>query len=255
MFRVSDLRVAFDGRTVLDIQDLTIPAGRLTVILGHNGSGKSTLVSALARQRAVSGGRVAVAGAPIEAMTQSGFARKVAYLPQNLPDAPGLDVRGLCALGRYPWRGTFGRWEAEDDRIVEEAMEATGVTAFADTLVDDLSGGERQRAWIAMALAQKSDCILLDEPVSALDIPHQVELMELLVRLNRDEDRTVVTILHDLNLAARYAGWIVVLKAGRIAFEGRPADLMAPDRLRDLFDHGFAVIPHPTDGRPVAVSA
>lgn len=255
MIRVSGLRVAFGGRTVLDIDRLDIPAGRFTAILGHNGSGKSTLMSVVARQVSAPAARVEIDGQGIEGLSQSAFARRVAFLPQFLPEAPGLAVRDLCALGRYPWHGAFGAWTSKDDRIVAESMAATGVDGFAAALVDRLSGGERQRAWIAMALAQQARCLLLDEPVSALDIHHQVEVMELLTRLNADYATSVVVVLHDVNLAARYCDHIVALKRGRVAFAGEPGSLMAPARLSHLFDHDFAVVPHPTDGRPVAVSA
>lgn len=255
MYRVSGARVAYGARTVLDVDRLEIPAGRFTVVLGHNGSGKSTLMSLLARLRRPDAGSLEVDGMAVDGLSQTAFARTVSYLPQILPEAPGLDVRALCALGRYPWHGAFGRWTREDDRIVAESMAATGVAEFADALVDDLSGGERQRAWIAMALAQRATCLLLDEPVSALDIAHQVEVMELLARLNADTGSTVVAILHDVNLAARYADRIVTLKQGRVAFDGAPAELMSSERLSALFDHRFTIVPHPTDARPVAVSA
>ena len=172
-----------------------------------------------------------------------------------MPEAPGLTVRDLCALGRYPWLGAFGAWTGTDDGIVAESMMATGVDGFATSLVDRLSGGERQRAWIAMALAQQARCLLLDEPVSALDIHHQVEVMELLTRLNAEYGTSVVVVLHDVNLAARYCDHIVALKRGRVAFAGGAESLMAPARLSELFDHDFAVVPHPMNGRAVAVSA
>lgn len=254
MYEIKDLRVSFGGRTVLDLDDLRIEPGQVTVILGQNGSGKSTLMKLLARQNRVRSGRIALKGRPLDSYRQAEFARTVAYLPQQLPDAPGLDARGLCMLGRYPWRGPFARWREDDDLIVDRCLAAMNAGMFANSLVDNLSGGERQRCWIAMALAQQADCILLDEPVSALDIAHQVEVVEHLARQNAETGIAVVAILHDVNLAARYADRIVTLKDGRIVFNGTPAELLEAERLRQLFDHPFSIIPHPLDGRPVALS-
>lgn len=254
MYDISDLRVRIGDRTVLDLDSLRIASGKFTVILGQNGSGKSTLIKLLARQNQAMSGRLALNGRPIASFGASEFARTVAYLPQQLPEAPGLDGRALCRLGRYPWRGAFARWRGDDAEIVSECLAAMNVERFADSLVDNLSGGERQRCWIAMALAQKAQCILLDEPVSALDVAHQVEVVEHLARQNRETGIGVVAILHDINLAARYADCIITLKDGRLAFNGAPDELLDADRLKTLFDHSFSVVPHPKDGRPVALS-
>ncbi|MBO6560175.1 MAG: ABC transporter ATP-binding protein [Nisaea sp.] len=254
MFRISDLRVTYGKRTVLDLERLRIAPGRFTVILGQNGSGKSTLMKVLARQHRAGSGQVLLKDKPIEQYGQSEFARTVAYLPQNLPEAPGLDTRALCTLGRYPWRGPFARWRQEDDRIVQDCLKAMNVEKFADTLVDHLSGGERQRGWIAMALAQDASCILLDEPVSALDTAHQVEVVSHLARQNRETGIGVVAILHDINLAARYADEIITLKQGRLAFHGAPEELLDGARLRELFGHPFSITRHPRDDRLVALS-
>lgn len=254
MYEIKDLRVRIGNRTVLDLASLKIASGKFTVILGQNGSGKSTLMKLLARQNRAMSGRLTLNGRPISSFGQSEFARTVAYLPQQLPDAPGLDGRALCRLGRYPWRGAFARWRGDDAEIVSECLTAMNVEMFADALVDNLSGGERQRCWIAMALAQKAECILLDEPVSALDVAHQVEVVEHLARQNRESGIGVVAILHDINLAARYADHIVTLKDGRLAFDGPPGELLDADRLKDLFDHPFSIVRHPVDDRPVALS-
>ncbi|UUX51079.1 ABC transporter ATP-binding protein [Nisaea acidiphila] len=254
MYEISDLRVSYGGRTVLDLEQLTIAPGRFTVILGQNGSGKSTLMKILARQQSAGSGRVLLKGRPIGEYSQAEFARTVAYLPQNLPEAPGLDTKALCRLGRYPWRGAFARWRPEDDRIVADCLKAMNVEHYAGELVDHLSGGERQRGWIAMALAQKADCVLLDEPVSALDVAHQIEVVEHLSRQNKETGIGVVAILHDINLAARYADEIVTLKQGRLAFKGASEDLLDSARLRELFGHPFSIARHPRDDRLVALS-
>lgn len=254
MFEISDLRVTYGMRTVLDLDKLTIAPGRFTAILGQNGSGKSTLMKILARQDCARQGRVLLNGKPLQRYRASEFARTVAYLPQHLPDAPGLDARALCTLGRYPWRGAFARWHREDERIVTQCLRSMDVERFAGTLVDHLSGGERQRSWIAMALAQQAGCILLDEPVSALDVAHQVEVVAHLARQNKENGIGVIAILHDINLAARYADEIITLKQGRPAFQGPPEDLLDGARLRELFGHPFSIAHHPRDGRPVALS-
>jgi len=254
MFTLREVRARYGRRVVLDLPALEIPRGAVTVILGQNGSGKSTLMSFLARQRAPENGEIRIEGVALSGLGQANLARRIAFLPQLLPDAPGLDVRGLCRLGRYPWHGAFGRWRAADDAIVAESLAATGVDRFADALVDDLSGGERQRAWIAMALAQQAPCLLLDEPISALDTVHQVALLRLLSRLNDEDGRTIVTVLHDINLAARFADRIIALRDGRLAYDGAPEGLMTEARLREIYGHPFRLIGHPDDGRPVALS-
>lgn len=254
MFDIHDLKVTVENRAVLDLPELQIPAGRFTVILGQNGSGKSTLMKTLARQRPVAQGSVSLNGKPIGSFRQSDFAKHVAFVPQHLPEAPGLDTRSFCILGRYPWRGAFGRWRQQDHGIVATAMEAMNVTGFAATQIDALSGGERQRAWIAMALAQQAKYLLLDEPVSALDVTHQIDVMEHLARLNKETGVAIVVILHDVNLAARYADQIIGLRQGRTVFQGSPDRLMAPEPLADLYGHSFSIVSHPRTAQAVALS-
>lgn len=255
MLELNGIRVHRDGRDILRLGNLSVAAGEFTVILGHNGSGKSTLMSLLARQQMPDAGSIRLNNQPIDALSQRDLARQIAFLPQRLPDVAGLNVRELVALGRYPWRGLFGRWRAEDARVIDEAMAQTGVTPFADQLADQLSGGERQRAWLAMLLAQQSPLLLLDEPTSALDLAHQYESMALLRRLNRDTGRGVVVILHDINLAARYADRVLALKGGRLVFDGAPEALLSRDRLSDLYSIDIQLIPRPGQARPVAVVA
>ncbi|MEO9903689.1 ABC transporter ATP-binding protein [Nisaea sp.] len=254
MFDIHDLKVTVENRAVLDLPELQILAGRFTVILGQNGSGKSTLMKTLARQRPVPQGSVLLNGKPIGSFRQADFAKKVAFVPQHLPEAPGLDTRSFCILGRYPWRGAFGRWLQRDHDIVAAAMEAMNVTGFAATQIDALSGGERQRAWIAMALAQQAEYLLLDEPVSALDVTHQIDVMEHLARLNRETGVAIIVILHDVNLAARYADQIIGLRRGRTVFQGSPDMLMAPEPLAGLYGHSFSIVSHPRTAQAVALS-
>lgn len=253
MFELSDVAVAHEGRTVLSVDRLTFAGDQFTVILGHNGSGKSTLMGLLARQARPDRGTIHLHGRDLAAWPSRDFARAVAFLPQRLPEVPGLNVRDLCGLGRFPWRGALGRWRSEDDAVVAEALSRTDMSAHAGTIVDHLSGGERQRAWISMLLAQQSPMLMLDEPISALDLGHQVEVLALLRELTSCAGFGVMTVLHDVNLAARYADRIVALKAGRVVFDGPPAALMRREVLSGLYGVEIDLIDHPSHPTPVAV--
>ena len=245
MFSLQQIRVRRQQRCLLSIDALQLESQQLTVILGHNGCGKSTLMNLLARQSPADEGQIWLQGQPIERYSHKQLARQVAYLPQHLPDVSGLSVRELVRLGRFPWRGSFGRWQALDHAQVDAALSDTHLEAFADQPVDSLSGGERQRAWVAMLLAQQSPLLLLDEPTSALDPVHQYELMTLLQQLHQTQQRGIVVILHDLNLALRYAQRILVLRQGQVVFDGSPWQLLAPQRLHALYGKAMQVIDHP----------
>ncbi|MGP4844528.1 ABC transporter ATP-binding protein [Marinobacter sp. 1Y8] len=255
MLELTDIRVHRDGRDILALDSLTINARDFTVILGHNGSGKSTLMNLLARQMAPDEGAVKLEDKPIERYSARDLARKVAFLPQRLPEVAGLNVRELVRLGRFPWRGLFGRWQAEDLAAIDDAMARTDVTHYADQITDQLSGGERQRAWIAMLLAQQSPLLLLDEPTSALDLSHQYDSMSLLRDLNQQSGRGVVVILHDINLAARFADRVLALKGGRLVFDGAPDELLSEPRLSELYSIDIQLVSQPGHTRPVAVVA
>ncbi|EKT56257.1 ABC transporter ATP-binding protein [Providencia sneebia] len=245
MFQLSNIKIVRDNRTILAIDSLNIPTTELTVVLGHNGSGKSTLVNLLSGQMAPDSGSVYLHDTDLCHYKTKTLAQKIAYLPQKLPASAGLTVKELVRLGRFPWRGTFGRWQAEDDFIIQQAMEKAGVSHFADALADNLSGGERQRAWVAMLLAQQAPVLILDEPTSALDIQHQYQLMNLLSELNQTQQIGIIVILHDLNLSLRYATHIVALKKGKIEFEGTASLLQDELRLTSLYETKIKLIPHP----------
>lgn len=245
MFHLSNVAMIRDGRTILSIDELRVPTDQLTVILGHNGSGKSTLVSLLSGQQAPDLGVVLLNNQSLAALKSRELAKAVAFLPQKLPTSDGLTVRELVRLGRFAWRGTLGRWRSDDQTIIADAMQKTGVERFADTLAEQLSGGERQRAWVSMLLAQQAPVLILDEPTSALDVHHQYQLMALLAELNHQQGHGVIVILHDLNLAIRYASHIIALKQGKVAFEG-PADRVLDEkRLSDLYQSNIRLIDHP----------
>lgn len=251
MLKLHQIKVRMEQRDILNIDTLNLSAHQITVILGHNGSGKSTLMKLLARQLRPSSGKILVEGQNINRYRQKDLARLVAYLPQNLPNAAGLSVRDLVRLGRFPWRGSFGRWQPKDHIIIDKALADTDITRFSEHLVDDMSGGERQRAWIAMLLAQQSPLLLLDEPTSALDPAHQYELMQLLQQLNRDQQRGVIVILHDINLALRYAHRILALKQGQIIFDGTPELLLNTEKLHELYGMEMQIIEHPNLSTPL----
>ena len=253
MLQLSEIRHAYAGRTVLDIDALAFAPGAFTAILGHNGSGKTTLMRLLAREIRPSGGEIRLDGRPLGQWPPKPFARRLAHLPQRLPDVPGLTVRELSGLGRFPWRGALGRWRTEDDAAVVRALVDTGTERFADAFVDELSGGERQRAWIAMLLAQEAPLLLLDEPIAALDPAHQIEVLRLLARLRHEGGRDVIAILHDVNLAARFADRIIALKAGQVTFDGTPSELMQARTLSTLYDIEIELVPRPGAALPVAV--
>lgn len=234
LFSIRDLTVDVPGRRLLHGLTLDLPPGRVIALIGHNGSGKSTLLKVLARQIPASG-TVAFEGRALPGWRARDYARRLAFLPQHPPAAEGMTVRELVALGRYPWHGALGRFGPDDHATVACAMEECGVTPFADRLVDTLSGGERQRAWLAMMVAQQAGTLLLDEPISALDIAHQVEVLALVRRMCHEAGRSAVIVLHDVNMAARFCDHVVALKGGRLALQGGPADLMRADALQDIY--------------------
>lgn len=252
LFALQGVSFAVEGRLLLQPLDLALPPRRVVGLIGHNGSGKSTLVKLLARQQAPSAGRLHFEGRPLADWPGRAFARRVAYLPQQTPPATGMLVRELVALGRYPWHGALGRFGPADREKVRAALELTDVAGFADRLVETLSGGERQRAWLAMLVAQDAQCLLLDEPISALDIAYQVEVLALVRRLAHERGLGVVVVLHDVNMAARFCDEILALHSGRLVARGTPAELLRPERLEAIYGLPLGVLPHPAGGPPIS---
>ncbi len=253
LFQIENLAVDVPGRRLLDGITLDLPKGQVIALIGHNGSGKSTLLKVLARQVAASG-RVTFEGRGLSDWQARDYARRLAFLPQTTPPAEGMLVRELVALGRYPWHGALGRFGPHDEEIVARAMEECGVARFAKRLVDTLSGGERQRVWLAMMVAQEAGTLLLDEPISALDIAHAVEVLALVRRMCHEQGRSAVIVLHEVNMAARFCDHIVAIKGGRLALQGGPADLMRPEALLDIYGLPMQVLTR-EDGGPVAIPA
>ena len=233
--RASNLTLGYDDMMIIDELDLKIPTGEITVFVGANGCGKSTLLRSLARLLKPKSGQVLLGGNGVDTLSTKEVAKQLAILPQG-PIAPeGLTVLQLVKQGRYPHQNWLKQWSREDEKVVNQVLEATKMKDLADRNVNSLSGGQRQRAWIAMSLAQKTDIILLDEPTTYLDLAHQIEILDLLFELNEAEGRTVVMVLHDLNLACRYAHNIVAIQDKKIYAQGRPEDIVTSEMVRDVF--------------------
>jgi iron complex transport system ATP-binding protein len=251
--RAEHLRLAYDDRIVVDDLSVDIPTGALTVIVGPNACGKSTLLRALARLLTPKAGTVLLDGEQIRRMPTRVVAQKLGILPQQ-PIAPdGITVADLVGRGRHPHQRFFRQWSTDDERIVTDAMELTRTVELAERSVDELSGGQRQRAWIAMALAQGTEILLLDEPTTFLDLTHQVEVLDLLTELNAESGRTIVCVLHDLNLACRYAHHLVTMKDGRIVDEGPPGRVITEASVLEVFGLDARVIDDPVSGTPLIV--
>ncbi len=251
--RAQGLRLAYDDRVVVDGLSLVVPPERITVIVGANACGKSTLLRALARLLTPSAGVVQLDGQSVHSLPTRQVARQLGILPQS-PVAPdGLTVLDLVTRGRSPHQSWWRQWSAADELAVTSALRATEMTDLADRPVDELSGGQRQRAWLAMAVAQETPVLLLDEPTTFLDLAHQIDVLDLVVDLNRREGRTIVMVLHDLNQACRYADHVVAMKAGRVVAEGPPAEVVTPALVEDVFDVRCQVTADPVSGTPLVI--
>jgi iron complex transport system ATP-binding protein len=247
------LVLAYDENTIIDKLTVSIPRGQITALVGPNGSGKSTLLRGLARLLKPRAGVVLLDGKSILALPTRELAKQLGILPQA-PVAPeGLTVRELVAQGRYPHQSWFQQWRTEDEGAVNRALIITGMAELAERPVDALSGGQRQRAWIAMTLAQETEFLLLDEPTTFLDLSHQLEVLHLLERLNQEEKRTVVMVVHDLNHASRHAHHIIALREGQIAATGSPAEVIHAEMLRSVFRVEADIVLDPRTGAPLCI--
>lgn len=245
------LRAGYGPRTILADLDLAVPPGAITAIVGANACGKSTLLRCLVRLLRPSAGEVILDGRSVRQIPTRELARSLGLLPQA-PIAPdGITVADLVSHGRHPHQGMLSRWTHADDMAVAAALDATGTTDLAERDVDALSGGQRQRVWIAMALAQETDILLLDEPTTFLDIAHQIEILDLLVDLNRRHGTTIVMVLHDLNLAARYADHLVAILQGRVHAAGSPDSVLTESMVEQVFGVPCRVMTDPTSGQPM----
>lgn len=251
--RADELNLGYGEEPVVADLSVAVPTGRITVIVGANACGKSTLLRGLARLLSPQSGTVYLDGKDIHALPTKTVATQLALLPQS-PTAPdGIRVADLVGRGRYPHQGWFRRWSATDDEAVAQALEATGTLDVAERPVDELSGGQRQRVWIAMALAQQTGLLLLDEPTTFLDVSHQVELLDLLTDLNRREGTTIVLVLHELNLACRYADHLIAMKNGQIIAEGPASTAVTEEMVTTVFGMPCRVVPDPVSSTPMVV--
>jgi iron complex transport system ATP-binding protein len=251
--RTESLTLSYGESIIINELDLQIPKGEITVFIGGNGCGKSTLLRSIARLLKPQNGSILLEGNAIAKLPTKEVAKQLAILPQG-PVAPeGLTVMQLVKQGRYPYQSWLKQWSESDEKAVRDALEATGMTEFAERHVDSLSGGQRQRAWIAMTLAQDTDIILLDEPTTYLDMTHQIEILDLLFDLNEREQRTVVMVLHDLNLACRYAHHLVAIKDKTIYAQGKPEDVINCQLVKDVFEVNCEVTQDPIFGTPLCI--
>jgi len=251
--RAESLCVGYDGRVVVESLDLDVLEGTVTAVIGPNGCGKSTLLRALGRLMRPRSGGVLLDGRRIDRMPTREVAKIIGVLPQAPATPEGLTVADLVARGRHPHQAWYRQWSRDDEHAVAEALTWTGIEDLADRPVDELSGGQRQRAWLAMTLAQGTDLLLLDEPTTYLDLAHQIDVLDLIDRLHQEVGRTVVMVLHDLNLAARYAQNLVAMRDGRIVASGPPQRVLTEDLLRRVFELEARVVPDPVTSTPLVV--
>jgi iron complex transport system ATP-binding protein len=249
----SGLGLGYGDRLVVQDLDLDVEQGTVTSVIGPNGCGKSTLLRALGRLLSPRSGQVLLDGKRIDKLPTKDVAKTVGLLPQT-PAAPeGLTVADLVARGRHPHQTWYRQWSPADEAAVADALKLTGMQEHAQRVVDELSGGQRQRAWISMTLAQGTELLLLDEPITYLDLAHQVDVLDLVQNLHTTRGTTVVMVLHDLNLAARYSDRLVAMRSGQVVAQGSPVDVLTEELLRDVFDLDAKILTDPVAGTPMVV--
>jgi len=252
-FQAQHIVAGYDQKTVIHGISLEIPSNRISVIIGANACGKSTLLKTLARLIKPTSGSIHLDGQPLGRIPPKTLARILGLLPQSPIVPEGIAVADLVGRGRFPHQSLFGGWTKNDYEAVAEAMEIMNITELANRNIDELSGGQRQRVWIAMALAQQTDILFLDEPTTFLDITYQVEILDLLTDLNRKRGTTIVMVLHDINLSARYADHIIALRQGKLVAEGKPSKVVTSGLIKDIFGMDCTVIEDPVSGSPSVV--
>ncbi|MYT22739.1 ATP-binding cassette domain-containing protein [Streptomyces sp. SID7760] len=250
-----NVTLGYEQRVIAENLSVEIPDHSFTVIVGPNACGKSTLLRALARMLKPSAGQVLLDGQAIGSMPAKKVARTLGLLPQSSIAPDGITVADLVSRGRYPHQGLLRQWSPQDERIVRESMASTGVAELADRSVDELSGGQRQRVWIAMALAQQTPLLLLDEPTTYLDIQHQIDVLDLCAELHEEQGRTLVAVLHDLNHAARYATHLIAMRGGQVVAQGPPAEVVTAELVEEVFGLRCQIIGDPETGTPLVIPA
>ena len=252
-YEADQVVAGYENKTVVHGVSLAIPSNKISVIIGANACGKSTLLKTMARLIKPISGNVTLDGVPIDKMAPKQFARVVGLLPQSPLVPEGISVADLIGRGRFPHQSLFGGWTKKDYEAVAEAMELMKITELANRNIDELSGGQRQRVWIAMALAQQTDILFLDEPTTYLDITYQVEILDLLTDLNRKYGTTIVMVLHDINLSARYADHIIALQKGKLVDQGEPSKVITSKLIKDIFELDCTVVSDPVSGSPMVI--
>lgn len=252
-FQTNNIQAGYDQKTILENINLSIPSNKISIIIGANGSGKSTLLKTMARLIKPTAGQVVLDGKSIYKMPSKELARTLGLLPQSPIVPEGITVADLVGRGRFPHQTFLKGWSKKDYEAVAEALEMMNIAEFADRSIDELSGGQRQRVWIAMALAQQTDILLLDEPTTYLDITYQVEILDLLMDLNKKFGTTIVMVLHDINLSARYADYLFAMKDGSLIAEGAPNDIISSELIKDTFNLDCQVMNDPVSNTPLIV--
>ncbi|MDJ0658632.1 MAG: ABC transporter ATP-binding protein [Crocosphaera sp.] len=247
------ITLAYNNKKIITDLSLAIPSKKITILIGANGCGKSTLLKGLARLLKPEHGSFYLDGKAISKLSSKQVAQTLGILPQNPTSPEGLTVKELVAQGRYPYQNWWRQWSKEDEVLVNQALVSTNLMSLAERPLDTLSGGQRQRAWIAMSLAQNTDILLLDEPTTFLDLAHQIEILDLLYQLNQTEHKTLVIVLHDLNLASRYADYLVAVKQGNIYAQGTPTLVMQEEVIEAVFDLKSCVLADPVTKKPMCI--
>ncbi|WP_392565450.1 ABC transporter ATP-binding protein [Utexia brackfieldae] len=253
MFVTEDMSYRIDQRTILNPTSVTLETGKVYGIIGHNGSGKSTFAKLLAHQLIPSAGQIEIDQTALSAFSSKDLAKVISYLPQYLPSDIHLTVEELVKLGRFAWKGLTKKYDQQDQAIITQSLEQTDTLQFKTQLLSGLSGGERQRVWLAMCLAQKSQYLILDEPLSALDINHQIEVMRLLQQLAHQYQLTIVVVIHDINLASEFCDQILAFKQGQLIYNLPAHELIQPAILQDIYDMPFSIVAHPQRKYQVAL--
>lgn len=248
------VKIGYGDTTIINNLDVEVPDGKVTSIIGPNGCGKSTLLKALSRLLSIKDGAIHLDGQSIYAQSTKEIAKKIAILPQSPEVADGLTVGELVSYGRFPHQKGFGRLTAEDKKEIDWALSVTGTSEFRHRSINDLSGGQRQRVWIAMALAQRTDIIFLDEPTTYLDICHQLEILELVQKLNKEQGCTIVMVLHDINQAIRFSDHLIAMKEGNIVANGTTQEVLTKDILEKVFNIDVVLDEDPRTGKPLLVT-